>query len=848
MISALRILLLALLLALPAAAQETVGPDYDAWEQTAARADEILADGTATDAQLSDLRAQIVKARNEFVAAQGANADQIETLRNQIAALGPAPAEGESEDATIAARRAELNERLARLQAPGITAGEAASHADGVIRKIDRITRDRQADKLLRLSPSAANPVNWPAAVSLLRWMGVWIYEETVWRFTRPINFETLRNNAPLIVGLLIVAGLLLARGGRWMGWLNEWLLTKTAMRGRELISGVVSIGQVVLPVIGAGLLTTALSSTAFFGPIMLRLFELMPIVLLIILQAWWLGGRVFPTRPGVSSALNLAEEGRTEGRFHAVMLGLATGIQVLLIDWIVPRAQDYLGGAGNVSADKAQEVAQRADAAISVLQVPLQIFAALVLFRMGQLLRKQGSLRREQDDDTAFRYKLLHWVGNVAIVIGVCAPVLGVIGYVSAANALIWPAILSLGLLALVAVIQSFLAEFYVVLGRGDETRREGLVPVLAGFVLTLAAMPVLALIWGARIEDLAELWTSFRTGVSFGGVRISPSVFLTFAVVFAIGYMVTRLLQGALKSSILPKTTIDKGGQNAIISGLGYVGIFLAALLAISSAGIDLSSLAIVAGALSVGIGFGLQNIVSNFVSGIILLIERPISEGDWIEVGTQQGVVRAISVRSTRIETFDRAEVIVPNADLISGQVTNWTRGNKTGRVIVPVGVAYGSDTHRIEAILREIAENHPLVMMNPEPRALFVGFGADSLNFEIRAILSDVNFKMQVLSDMNHQIAARFTEEGIEIPFAQRDIWLRNPEALRPAPAARGPAAPGGAVLPPAAAAPEPGEGIARTAPGPSDYPMRERPVPLARDDADDGDDGDGESTT
>lgn len=847
MISALRILLLALLLALPAAAQEAVGPDYDAWEQTAARADEILADGTATDAQLSDLRAQIVKARNEFVAAQGANADQIETLRNQIAALGPAPAEGESEDATIAARRAELNERLARLQAPGITAGEAASHADGVIRKIDRITRDRQADKLLRLSPSAANPVNWPAAVSLFRWMGVWIYEETVWRFTRPINFETLRNNAPLIVGLLIVAGLLLARGGRWMGWLNEWLLTKTAMRGRELISGVVSIGQVVLPVIGAVLLTTALSSTAFFGPIMLRLFELMPVVLLIILQAWWLGGRVFPTRPGVSSALNLAEEGRTEGRFHAVMLGLATGLQVLLIDWIVPRAQDYLGGAGNVSADKAQEVAQRADAAISVLQVPLQIFAALVLFRMGQLLRKQGSLRREQDEDTAFRYKLLHWVGYAAIVIGICAPVLGVIGYVSAANALIWPAILSLGLLALVAVIQSFLAELYVMFGRGDETRREGLVPVLAGFVLMLAAMPILALIWGARIEDMAELWTSFRTGVSFGGVRISPTVFLTFAVVFAIGYMVTRLLQGALKSSILPKTTIDKGGQNAIISGLGYVGIFLAALLAISSAGIDLSSLAIVAGALSVGIGFGLQNIVSNFVSGIILLIERPISEGDWIEVGTQQGVVRAISVRSTRIETFDRAEVIVPNADLISGQVTNWTRGNKTGRVIVPVGVAYGSDTHRIEAILREIAENHPLVMMNPEPRALFVGFGADSLNFEIRAILSDVNFKMQVLSDMNHQIAARFTAEGIEIPFAQRDIWLRNPEALRSAPASRDPAAQGGAGAPPAAA-PEPGEGIARTVPGPSDYPMRERPVPLARDNDDDGDDGDGESTT
>ncbi len=299
------------------------------------------------------------------------------------------------------------------------------------------------------------------------------------------------------------------------------------------------------------------------------------------------------------------------------------------------------------------------------------------------------------------------------------------------------------------------------------------GLVVSLAiNLMIVLIFVPLILFMWGFQPGDI-QAW-AYRLGAGFavGSFRFSPIGILTGIVVFIIGYFVTRWFQGWLDGSVMARGKVDAGVRNSIRTVVGYAGLALAALIAVSSAGIDLSSFALVAGGLSLGSGFGLQNVVSNFVSGLILLAERPFKAGDWIVAGDVSGTVKKISVRATEIETFQRQTVILPNSQFINSAVGNWTHRNKLGRIDIKVGVAYGADAQRAHAALLEIARNHPLVLKNPEPFVLFANFGPAALEFEVRMIIADVLNGSSVQNDIRFAVLDAFDAEGIDIPSTPR----------------------------------------------------------------------------
>nr|WP_200863255.1 mechanosensitive ion channel family protein [Rhizobium freirei] len=427
------------------------------------------------------------------------------------------------------------------------------------------------------------------------------------------------------------------------------------------------------------------------------------------------------------------------------------------------------------------------------VVTVVKSFFAALLIGVILIAASFGSPMLARSGDPNAPGRRWPHGMAIILRVLGILVIFTSFIGYVGLARFMATQMIMTSAVIATmylgfqlgkVVSKQGVFAE--TIIGRFLESRLRlgevaldqcGLVAGLATYaVALLTGIPLILLSWGFHVQDLELIAYRLFTEIRIGNISISLLGIFVGILLFAGGYLLTRWFQRWLDSNVMARGQVDLGVRNSVKTGIGYLGIAVAAIISISAAGINLSSLALVASALSVGIGFGLQNIVSNFVSGLILLVERPFKVGDWIVSGTSEGIVKRISVRATEIETFRKQSIIVPNSELINASVGNWTHRNRLARSEIPVSVSFDSDPRKVMEILLELVRGVPKILRNPEPHVEFLRFGPSSLDFEMRFYLSDLSDGMEIRNNLRIEILKRFREEGISIPYPHQELHI------------------------------------------------------------------------
>ncbi|MEM8791205.1 MAG: mechanosensitive ion channel domain-containing protein [Pseudomonadota bacterium] len=771
-----RLLLAVLFLisALPAFAQSTIEEDVARWSLQLSEIEARLGSLEPTIDDLDDFRNQLDDVSDELKARIANREEELAPLEAGLEQLGPEPEDGSRESPQVVEERKRLSDRVATLSGGLRLAQNLLLNVDETLTRIVTTRRDMFRDALLTRTRGIFEPGILSRAHEALTRKVNQVQSEVRTRLesSDQTTGDKIRRGlgALFLIGVLI---LIFRTKDTAIAWLKSRMETgETRLRNVNL-SIALTLVRLILPTAAIILFGLWMESSVLIGPLSRAILDGLAYSALLVVGAYGLGSAFFaPYEPELRISRLEDDRARSMHRWLMV-LALIVGADRLLV------AQ----GAEGLGLSFETLVTLN-----TLILIPggLTLWMASGILRPGEM---SWQVEPEDEDDepvqpkfTAQFIRLLKFIVRAAAV---AAPILAMIGYFAASRYIFYSVVfsgaaLSIGIMLFHAVNEAVTT----VVDEDDETsrRRLRLIPVIVAFFMACAAIPVLLLIWGATGKDLENLWEGIEEGLVIGDIVLSPLDLVSFLIVFSIGYVFTRMLQGIMSRNVLPLTGLDSGGRDAVTAGIGYVGIFAAALIAISTTGLDLSNLAIVAGALSVGIGFGLQNIVNNFVSGVILLIERPIKAGDWVELASGMGYVRKVNVRSTEVQTFDRSTLFVPNSELISSPVINWTHSDLNGRLIVKIGVAYGTDPRKVEAILQEIADSHTMLLKRPAPYVLFRGFGADSLDFEIRGVLRDVNWILNVQSDMNYAIAEKFEEAGIEIPFAQRDVHIKNLDDL------------------------------------------------------------------
>lgn len=738
----------------------------DAWNATLEKIDVALEKDGTTDADFKNLKQQVADIIASANVMAEALAPKVAAATTQVEQLKPTATDAPESDAAKQTRE-QAQQELADLAGFQKQSMAVASHGSYALSQISERRRTRFTAALLERNTSLIDPSLWGDAASDVPAIAGRT-GSVIGEWASVIGKQTNRSVVAIFVALLAVIVVVLVPGRRFLlsKLRRPSLEYQPNMRAKVVSAAAIVAVNAFLPLI---VLTG--------GHTVLKALDLMPYRVSLL----WLGATAavvfFSLAFGVARAL-LAP---TRAAWRLTPLD----------DAVATRAFRF---AVAIAALQALVIVHQSISKVTLASLPFVIaldgvasiiIAVLVIAMVRGLTRRSDPSEEEPDDADSEEYGL----GRLALLAAGLAAGVSILaclmGYVAlgrfVTTQIVWIATV-LALLYLLMKLTDELTAFSfsreglvgsrLISSVGFAPRSVTQVGVLANGAahLVLISLAFLAIVaqWGVDSSGLFGTIQQLFLGFKIGSLTISLSTLLTGVAVFLIGLLITRSLQNWLDTRFLPTTRLDSGLRNSIRTSFGYVGMIIAATLAFGYAGLDLSNIAIVAGALSVGIGLGLQAIVNNFVSGLILLAERPIRAGDWITVGAEEGTVKRINVRATEIETFDRATVIVPNSSLITGVVKNMVLRDRSGRIAVPVTVSKLADAEQVKAILIECAKAHTLVLRYPEPVVLFLNFGAASLDFELRCYLADISGGGTVKSDLRFAILSRLKEAEIALP--------------------------------------------------------------------------------
>ncbi|WP_424981724.1 mechanosensitive ion channel domain-containing protein [Maritalea sp. S77] len=688
--------------------------------------------------------------------------EKLTTLTAQLEALGAAPAEGETEKPQIAEDRAEAKEEQQQLRIVTTRAQELDQKINAAYEEVAQLRRQIFTNRLSQRSPITIELLTNISGDSVTTFSRLQAKLRTWW------NVKVAPN--PLPFGLVLAFFAILLAGGVVLTRRATSYLSLNATRLNALIY------PFVTTIVPAGLLALALAlgywAMDFAGLFTVDLRAFVRTLFIVVF--------------GLSFALRLSyamfAPDNADLRLVPFSSFAAARVHTLVSSLAVVHALDYL----------ARHMGQLVNAPLAFTignSFLASILIALILLALARV-------RDKREDDVS--RSLPVWVRIPLLLASIAIIVAAVAGYIGLARFMAQQLVVTGTIL--VTTFLGYLLSHEVGkpgvlaptrLGQWVQQRfkieesdldQYALFASIAFFgLILLAAIPAILLQWGSRVEDLIAWVRQAIVGFQIGSFEFSLASVFYGAVIFAIGVALTRLFQSWLGNTVLERTRADNGVKDSIRTGVGYVGIALSIFLGITGAGVDLGSLAIVAGALSLGIGFGLQNVVSNFVSGLIMLVERPIKVGDFVQASGFSGTVSKISVRATEINTIHNQTIIIPNSDFINAPVGNWTHKIRSGRVDIPIGVAYGSDLELVRELLLEAAHDHENVLKRPEPFVFFEGFGDSSINFQLRVHVNDYTIYPRVQTDLLFTIDKVFREQSIEIPFPQRDLHLRSADS-------------------------------------------------------------------